>query len=88
MEIVPIITAVISGASAAIAAIAVAAIQHRKTVALLEYRLKQLEEKVDKHNNLIERTYELEKTNALHQNALKVLGYRIENLERMNNSAE
>ena len=88
MEIVPVVTAVISGASAAIAAIAVAAIQHRKTVALLEYRLKQLEDKVDKHNNLIERTYELEKSNALQKNALKVLGYRVENLERMNNGAE
>ena len=27
---------------------------------LLEYRLKHLEEKVNKHNNIIERTYRLE----------------------------
>ena len=27
---------------------------------LVEYRLKQLEEKVNKHNNIIERTYRLE----------------------------
>lgn len=33
---------------------------NRKNQALVEYRLKKLEEKVDKHNNLIERTYILE----------------------------
>ena len=38
---------------------------NRKTMALIEYRLKQLEEKVNKHNNLIERTYELEKEVAV-----------------------
>ena len=34
---------------------------NRKSSALIEYRLKQLEEKVNKHNNVIERTYALEK---------------------------
>lgn len=38
---------------------------NRKSMALIEYRLKQLEEKVNKHNNLIERTYELEKQVAV-----------------------
>lgn len=33
---------------------------NRKSAALMEYRLKKLEEKVDKHNNLVERTYILE----------------------------
>lgn len=40
---------------------------NRKSMALIEYRLKQLEEKVNKHNNLIERTYELEKEVAIIQ---------------------
>lgn len=31
-----------------------------KTQALLEYRLRQLEEKVDKHNHLVERMYKVE----------------------------
>ena len=74
---VPIITAIISGGSAAAAAIIVAAIQHRKTVSLLEYRLDQLEEKVDKHNNLVDRTYELEKESALHRRELKVISHRL-----------
>lgn len=33
---------------------------NRKTTALIAYRLEQLEEKVNKHNNVIERTYALE----------------------------
>ena len=36
-----------------------------KTIALLEFRLSTLEEKVDKHNHVIERTYELEKRAAI-----------------------
>jgi len=74
---IPLITAVISGGSAAIASIVVASIQHRKTVAILEYRLQELEKKVDKHNNLVERTYELEKNAAVVSRELKVLGHRI-----------
>lgn len=34
---------------------------NRKTIALIEYRLKELEKKVDKHNNLVERMYQVEK---------------------------
>ena len=34
---------------------------NRKSSALIAYRLEQLEEKVNKHNQVIERTYELEK---------------------------
>jgi ATP-dependent Lon protease len=41
---------------------------------LTAYRLKQLEEKVDKHNNMIERTYVLEEQ-------MKQAKYRLENLE-------
>lgn len=78
---IPIITAVISGCSAAIAAIIVAAIQHRKTVAILEYRLGQLEAKVDKHNSIVERTYALERENAVVKNDIKVINHRIDDLE-------
>ena len=50
-----VIAALISGVIAAAASITVAVIQHRKSVALIEYRLQQLEKKVDKHNNFAER---------------------------------
>ena len=33
---------------------------NRKSTALITYRLEQLEEKVNKHNSVIERTYALE----------------------------
>ena len=35
-------------------------ISNRKTAAVMEWRLKELEKKVDKHNQVIERTYKLE----------------------------
>lgn len=35
-------------------------VANRKSSALIEYRLKELEKKQDKHNDLIERTYKLE----------------------------
>ena len=35
-------------------------ISNRKSAALMEYRIQQLENKVDRHNQVIERTYKLE----------------------------
>ena len=35
-------------------------LSNQKQTALMEYRLKKLEEKVDKHNQVVERTYRLE----------------------------
>lgn len=49
---------------------------------LTQYRIEQLEKKVDKHNNLIERTYKLEKTDELLEEKIKVANHRIEDLER------
>ncbi len=48
----------------------------------VEYRLMQLEKKQDKHNAVIERTYKLEETIALHEEKLKVANHRIDDLER------
>lgn len=42
------------------AAIIVSAIQNRKTVNLIEYKLEELTKRVEKHNSVIERTYKLE----------------------------
>lgn len=41
-------------------ALVVAHTQNSKTTALLEYRLKQLEDKMNKHNNFIERLTKVE----------------------------
>ncbi len=48
---------------------------------LITYRIEQLEAKVNKHNNLIERTYELEKEEELTKEKIKVINHRIDDLE-------
>lgn len=48
---------------------------------LTQYRLEQLEKKVDAHNNLIARTYKLEERTELQEEKIKVANHRIEDLE-------
>ena len=55
---------------------------NRKSAALVAYRLEQLENKVNKHNNLIERTYALEESVALMDERVKVANHRIAGLEK------
>ena len=55
---------------------------NRKSAALVAYRLEQLEQKVNKHNNLIERTYALEEHVALMDERVKVANHRIADLEK------
>ena len=55
---------------------------NRKSTALIAYRLEQLEQKVSKHNNLVERTYALEEHAALMEERQKVANHRIDDLER------
>ncbi|XBX07078.1 hypothetical protein QMP26_02440 [Enterocloster clostridioformis] len=49
---------------------------------LTNYRIEQLEKKVDKHNTVIERTYKLEETQAVIQEQIKVANHRISDLEK------
>ena len=48
---------------------------------LMNYRIEQLEKKVDKHNHVIERVYALEKDKAVFAEEMKVANHRIEDLE-------
>ncbi len=91
-EMIPVLTAVISGVSAGAAAILVAVIQsrtqHNKTLAewdkrdaLQAQRIDQLEKKMDKHNQLVERTYAVEKKIELIEKDVKVANHRIDDLE-------
>jgi len=58
-------TEIVVGVLALIGTLCGAYFSNRKSGALIAYRLAQLEERVNKHNNLIERTYRLEeKSNA------------------------
>ena len=49
---------------------------------LTSYRIEQLEQKVQAHNNLIDRTYKLEKHNEVQDEKISVANHRIEDLER------
>ena len=44
---------------------------NRKSSALIAYRLEQLEDRVNKHNNVIERTYQLEKNEGMIEEHLR-----------------
>ena len=48
---------------------------------LTNYRIGQLEKKVDKHNTVIERTFKLEEAQAVIQEQIKVVNHRISDLE-------
>lgn len=48
---------------------------------LVVYRIEQLEKKVEKHNNVIERVYKLEKDDAVIKEEIKVANHRIDDLE-------
>ncbi|MDE6032129.1 MAG: hemolysin XhlA family protein [Oscillospiraceae bacterium] len=52
------------------------------TSRLTAYRLQKLEEKVDKHNQVIDRVYRLEKHDAVLDEEIKAANHRIGDLER------
>lgn len=85
---VTIIAALISASAAIVVCIINSNInQHRllteldKRDELQAYRIEQLEKKVDKHNNLVERTYHLEEQVSVQEEKIKVANHRIEDLE-------
>lgn len=55
--------------------------QSEKTRALMEYKLEELTKRVDKHNNVVERTYILEKEMEVQEEQIKVANHRIQDLE-------
>ena len=56
---------------------------NRRSAALIEYRMEQLEKKVAAHNNLIERTFILEKRADLAEEKIKVVNHRIDEAVRV-----
>lgn len=86
---VTIVASLISAAAAIVVCIINNNANHKKLLTELEkrdalqaYRIEQLEKKVDKHNNLVERTYHLEESVALAKEQIKVANHRIEDLEK------
>ena len=56
--------------------------QHNTTVALIEYKLDQLTDKVEKHNNAVERLYIVERKLEVDEEKISVVNHRIEDLEQ------
>lgn len=75
---VEVIVALIGLAGSAIGAFGGIIIANKLT----NYRIEQLEKKVDKHNNLVERMYGVEERVALLDEKQKVANHRIDDLER------
>ena len=51
---------------------------------LTNYRIEQLEKKVEKHNHVIERVYELEKHEAVVDTEIKSMNHQIEEITEHN----
>ncbi len=49
---------------------------------LTNYRIEQLEKKVEQHNKVIERVYKLEQADEVEAEKLKVINHRINDLEQ------
>jgi hypothetical protein len=77
-----IIVAIITGGLSLTGTLFGSYLSHKKSIALILYRLEQLEKKVDAQNNLVERTYCLEKRCDLTDEKIKVANHRIDDLER------
>lgn len=56
--------------------------QEERTKALIEYKLDELQKRVDKHNNVIERTFALEQRISLNEERIEVANHRISDLEK------
>ncbi|MEG0901765.1 MAG: hypothetical protein RSG96_06570 [Clostridia bacterium] len=49
---------------------------------MTNYRIEQLEKRMDKHNTVIDRTYKLEQRAGVMDEQMKVANHRIDDLER------
>lgn len=72
-----IIVGILSLIGTFIGSVAAIIVSNKLTV----YRIEQLEKKVNKHNNLVERTYKLEETEQIVLEKLKVINHRIDELK-------
>ena len=83
-----IIIGIITAASAVICQIIISISSNSKTrqaqqesQKLIEYKIEELDKKVVKHNNLVERQYNIEKITAVLSEEIKVANHRIADLE-------
>ena len=55
--------------------------KHDETISLIDYRLQQLEQKVDLHNNAVERLYIVENKLGIDEEKIRSCKRRIDDLE-------
>lgn len=78
MDWTPIIVAAITAAGAFAGVYAA----NRKSAAIIDFRLTNLEKTVSKHNQIVERTYKLEENTALQDAEIKRINKRLEIVEQ------
>lgn len=71
-----IAVALVSGLCVAVPSVITTMVSNNKANALLQYRINELDKKVEKHNSVVERTYLLEEK-------MKVANHRISDLENI-----
>jgi hypothetical protein len=76
-----VVPAIISATGAVLVCIINSHYQASTTRNLIEYKLNELTKRVEKHNNVIERVYELEKHSEVVDEKIDVANHRIKDLE-------
>lgn len=77
-----IISVLISSAVTLVVCLITNAAQHKKTEALMEYKLDALTKQVEKHNSIIERVFQLEKKAEIFEEKISAANHRINDLEK------
>ena len=77
-----IISSVITGIVAITTCLITQGMANRKTIALIEFKLGELQKQVEKHNSVIERTYKLEELTAIQEEKIKTVSKRVDALEK------
>lgn len=77
-----IISSVITGVVAITTCLITQGMANRKTIALIEFKLGELQKQVEKHNSVIERTYKLEELTAIQEEKIKTVSKRVDALEK------
>lgn len=90
--LVPIVVALITGGLSLIGTVLTVMASSKKTETAIQInqavttqRIDDLAKTVEKHNNMVERTYALEKTVEVHEERIKTANHRIDDLEAIVN---
>lgn len=85
-----VIAAVVSAVAAIVVGVINSNSQNKKIIAEMDkhtelqaYQIQELKKQVEKHNSVIERTYQLEKEHELEEEKIKVINHRIDDLEAL-----